>query len=91
MVINLKDWQSHLIVKRSLLVKIHGLKSLTSKQGRVDTQILPKFVWNLEEIVYSQTGRWLAVSDGWNDLTILEINNTDNSQNLAQDGMPIGI
>ena len=59
--------------------------------GKVDTQLHPKFVRNPEEIVYSQTGRWLAVSDGWNHLSILDINKPDNFQNLAQDGIPAGI
>ena len=59
--------------------------------GNVDTQILPKFVWSIEEIAFSQTGRWLAVSDGWNDLAIVDMNNPDNFQNLKQDDVPVDI
>ncbi len=59
--------------------------------GNVDTQIPPKFVWAIEDIAFSQTGRWLAVSGAWSDLAIVDMNNPAKSVNLKEDNVPVGI
>ena len=74
--------------KKVAVGKDPWIEIIDIQTGSVDTQILPKSVWFVEEIAFSQTGRWLAVSDGLNGLAILDINNPEKSQNLKHDDVP---
>lgn len=51
------------------------------RTGEVD-KLLPHSLSYVEKIVYGHSGRWLAVSDDWDELAILDIENSENSQPL---------
>ena len=49
--------------------------------GEIEVK-LPSSISYIEKITYGSTGRWFAVSDDWDELAILDLENSDNPQQL---------
>ena len=67
------------IVVAKNLNRMLELRNLNS--GNIES-LFPHHISYVEEITYGTTGRWLAVSDDWDELAILDINQPEKPQFL---------
>ncbi len=65
-------------------VQVHNLQT-----GNIEN-VIPHSLSYVEDIVFGDTGRWLAVSDDWDELAILDLDNPNNPQKLNPkiEGLP---
>ena len=63
---------------------------LDSQTGQVEAKLIPMFDGSAKKMIFSPSGRWLAVSDGYRELTILDTTKQDNIKNPKLETHPIG-
>ena len=63
---------------------------LDSQTGQVENKLIPPFKGPVKKMIFSPSGRWLAVSDGYRELTILDTTKQDNIKNPKLETHPIG-
>lgn len=61
---------------------LHRMLELRNLENGKIESLIPHHISYVEKITYGTTGRWIAVSDDWDELAILDINQPDKPQLL---------
>lgn len=69
--------------------KDQRVEILDSQTGQVVAILIPPFNEPVKKMIFSPSGRWLAVSDGYRELTILDTTKQDNLKNPKLEAHPI--
>ena len=77
---------------KKLIVGLDSDKRLQVRDlhtGNIEAEFFHSLTY-VENMIFGNSGRWLAVSDDWDELAILDLDNPENSQKLNPeiDGLP---